>query len=63
MKRKPIYDDVNQRVRVISCANGLWQAQKFVGREDHLRQVDSGWRSIGRPTTRENAIRQMGTVR
>jgi hypothetical protein len=40
MKRKPVY--FGTKKRIISCANGLWQAQKHSGREA-TREYDPWW--------------------
>jgi hypothetical protein len=51
MKRKPVY--FGTKKRIISCANGLWQAQKHSGGEA-TREYDP-WVALGPPTSYETA--------
>jgi hypothetical protein len=55
MDRKPVYLDTKKRI--ISCPNGLWQAQKHSGREA-TREYDP-WEALGPPTDFETAMSRM----
>jgi len=60
--RKPIYGK-GRKTRVISVPNGLWQAQEWHerGESADTRVVDD-WRPLFRPTTKNDALRQIGRV-
>ena len=55
MNRKPVY--FGAKKRIISCPNGLWQAQQHSGREA-TREYDP-WVPLGPPTDYETAMARM----
>jgi hypothetical protein len=62
MKRQPIYHEDNDSLRVISVANGYWQAQRKHERGPDSRTDQGGWRSISPATTREAAVNAMNVA-
>ena len=61
MSRQPIYDKDNNKMRIISVANGLWQFQQFSGQKG-TREHDP-WRSINRATDLQTALSRIKTDR
>lgn len=61
MNRQPIQHEQSNLLRVISAPNGLWQAQERAEQETKDLRHSSGWRDIGRATTRELALRHIYT--
>jgi hypothetical protein len=51
MDRKPVYLDSKRRI--VSCPNGLWQAQKHS--EKKATRVSDPWEPLGPPTDYEAA--------
>lgn len=55
MNRKPVYFGADKRI--VSCPNGLWQAQKHSGKEA-TREFDP-WVALGPPSDYEAAKSRM----
>jgi hypothetical protein len=57
MNRKPVY--FGTKKRIISCPNGLWQAQRHTGK-DSKREFDP-WEALGPPTDYEAALSRINS--